>query len=442
MRPQDVIRRKRDGEELSHEAIASFVRGVAQGSWADYQSSSLLMAIFLNGMSEAETGALTEEMLRSGETLNFSDIARPKADKHSTGGVGDKTSLVLAPLAAACGVAVPMISGRGLGHTGGTLDKLEAIQGYRVNLSVAEFREVLGNVGFAMMGQTASIAPADKKLYALRDATETVEAIPLIVASIMSKKLAAGLDALVLDVKTGSGAFMKSDARARELAHALVRTGNRFGVRTEALLTDMSQPLGRAVGNALEVKECIEILRGEAAEGALPVLDLSVELAARMAALSGVESDLESARVCVRRALDSGAALEKFRENVAAQGGDARVCDAPARLFDLTLEEVRVQSTRAGFVNEIEAAEVGRAVASIGGGRARMEDSIDHAVGYLCEAKIGDEVSAGQTLGLLYCRRASTEDARNAGARIVAAYRIQDEPPGFLPTLIKEVITE
>jgi pyrimidine-nucleoside phosphorylase len=281
MRPQDIIRTKRDGAELSRGEVAAFVRGVVSGEWADYQASALLMAVFLNGMKEGERQALTEEMLRSGEVLDLSGVARPKADKHSTGGVGDKTSLILAPLAAACGVAVPMISGRGLGHTGGTLDKLEAIPGYRVRLDLSEFRSILARVGFAMMGQTAEIAPADRKLYALRDATETVESLPLIVASIMSKKLAAGLDALVLDVKVGSGAFMRDEERGRELARALVETGKSFGVRTEALLTDMNQPLGRAVGHAHEVEECVRLLRGEVEERTRPALDLSLELAAR-----------------------------------------------------------------------------------------------------------------------------------------------------------------
>ncbi|HVF48867.1 MAG TPA: thymidine phosphorylase [Pyrinomonadaceae bacterium] len=439
MRPQDVIRRKRDGGELSRAEIAFFVRGATDGSWQDYQSSALLMAILLCGMSGAETGALTEEMLRSGEVLSFSDIARPKADKHSTGGVGDKTSLILAPLAAASGVCVPMISGRGLGHTGGTLDKLEAIAGYRVNLSLDEFRAVLERVGFAMMGQTEHVAPADKKLYALRDATETVEAIPLIVASIMSKKLAAGLDALVLDVKTGTGAFMREESRARELAAALVATGNSCGVRTEALITDMNQPLGRAVGNALEVVECIRLLRGEVDDATRPVLDLSLELAARMVALSGVEATLDAARGRVGRAWETGAALELFRANVEAQGGDARVCDEPERLAGLQLREVRIESPRAGFVAQTDASEIGRAVAALGGGRVTMKDEIDASVGYLAEAKIGDDVPEGATLGLLYCRDAA--QGAEAAARIQAAYTLSDAPP-VAAKLIKEVITK
>jgi pyrimidine-nucleoside phosphorylase len=433
-----VIRKKRDGGSLSTEEIAFFVEGVARGGVEDYQAGALLMAIWLNGMNTAETAALTDAMLHSGETLDFSDIPQPKVDKHSTGGVGDKTSLILAPLVAACGACVPMISGRGLGHTGGTLDKLESIPGYRVNLSLSEFRAVLGRVGFAMMGQTAEIAPADKKLYALRDATATVEAIPLIVASIMSKKLAAGLGALVLDVKTGSGAFMRDEGRARELAEALVATGNSCGVRTEALLTDMSQPLGHTVGHAIEVRECIWILRNETDERARPVLELSLELAARMAALSGLESSLDAARARVLRELESGAALERFRANVEAQGGDPRICDDPARLLPLTPHEVKVESPRTGFVTGIEADEIGHAVATIGGGRIRIDDAIDPAVGFAAEAKIGERVTAGQTLGLLYCRdRAAAESAL---ARIRSAYAIGDEPTSA-PTLIKEVIT-
>ncbi len=440
MRPQDIIRRKRDGGELSREEVASFVGGVVAGGWADYQSAALLMAVFFNGMTTAEMESLTQAMLHSGEVLDFSDVELPKADKHSTGGVGDKTSLVLAPIAAACGVAVPMISGRGLGHTGGTLDKLEAVPGYRVRLSLEEFRGVLGRVGFAMMGQTEAIAPADRKLYALRDATETVESIPLIVASIMSKKLAAGLGALVLDVKTGSGAFMRDEGRARALAKALVRTGNSCGVRTEALLTDMSQPLGQAVGNAVEVIECIQIMRGETPEEARPVRDLSLELAARMVALSGAAASLEEARGRAERALESGAALERFRANVEAQGGDPRVCDEPARLADLTLEREHIQSERAGYVQAVDAAEVGRAVASLGGGRVRVEDEIDPGVGFLAHASVGQEVRPGDPLGLLLSRGGPAAHA--AARRILAAYSIGDEPPPHPTELVKEVIAQ
>jgi pyrimidine-nucleoside phosphorylase len=416
------------------------VRGVTDGSFADYQASALLMAIFLRGMDAGEQRALTGEMLRSGSSLDFSEIDKPKADKHSTGGVGDKTSLVIAPLAAACGVCVPMISGRGLGHTGGTLDKLESIPGYRVRLSSEEAREILRRVGFVMMGQTAEIAPADRKLYALRDATGTVEAIPLIVASIMSKKLAAGLGALALDVKTGTGAFMRDEGRARELAHALVATGNSFGVRTEALLTDMNQPLGRAVGHAEEVVECVEILRGEEDERARPVRELSLELAARMVALSNLESSVEGARARVVRALESGAALETFRRNVEAQGGDARACDEPRRVLQPSPpREVRVESTRAGFVVKVDAAEVGLAVARIGGGRVRVEDEIDPSVGFLAGVSLGEEVTEGQTLGTLLCR--DEAQGAQAAARIARAYTVGDEPPpAGAFKLIKEVI--
>ncbi len=440
MRPQDVIRRKREGGALSVEEIEFFVEGVTGGGFADYQTAALLMAIYCRGMNETEQRTLTEAMLHSGDVLDFSDIPLPKADKHSTGGVGDKTSLIIAPLAAACGLAVPMISGRGLGHTGGTLDKLEAIAGYRVKLTLAEFHRILKLCGFAMMGQTAEIAPADRKLYALRDATATVEAIPLIVASIMSKKLAAGLDALALDVKTGTGAFMREESRARELAHALVRLANSCGVRTEALITDMNQPLGRAVGHALEVHECIEILRGESHAGARPVLDLSVELTARMVSLAKVESTIEAARARVQRALESGAALECFRRNVEAQGGDARVCDDPARLLQTSsLRAVKVESTRAGFVTQVEADEIGYAVSAIGGGRTRVEDEIDAGVGFVADVKHGDQLAKGDALGTLYCR--DEAQAATAGARIKAAYTIGDEPPSEPLKLIKEVIT-
>ncbi|HEV7745293.1 MAG TPA: thymidine phosphorylase [Pyrinomonadaceae bacterium] len=440
MRPQDVIRKKRDGERLSREEIQFFIDGVTRGTVADYQISALLMAIYLNGMDDDEQEILTDAMLHSGHTLDFSEIAKPKADKHSTGGVGDKTSLLIAPMVAACGVCVPMISGRGLGHTGGTLDKLESIPGYRVDLSAGEFEQVLKSVGYAMSGQTAELAPADKKMYALRDATSTVEAIPLIVASIISKKGAAGLDAMVIDVKVGSGAFMRDEDRARALAHALVRTGNACGIRTRALLTDMNQPLGQAVGNSLEVKECIELLRGEGTERAQPVLDLSLELSAHMLVLSHIDESLAPARARLREILNSGAALECFRQNVAAQGGEPRVCDNPAGFLPLVKESFKVESPRSGFVTEVNTAEIGHAIAAIGGGRVRIDDSIDPAVGFMAEARIGDTVSEGSTIGSVFCTDASK--AREAAARIQAAYKIGDQSPAEIPHLLREVINE
>jgi pyrimidine-nucleoside phosphorylase len=439
MRPQDIIRKKRDGAELSPEEILFFVQGVTRGEIADYQVSALLMAIFLNGMNEAEQSSLTEAMLHSGEILDFSDIPKPKADKHSTGGVGDKTSLLIAPFAAAAGVCVPMISGRGLGHTGGTLDKLESIPGYRVDLSLKEFRAVLDQAGFAMNGQTAEIAPADKRLYALRDATATVEAIPLIVASIISKKGAAGLDAMVIDVKTGSGAFMRKYDRAKALARALVQTGNSLGVRSQALITDMNQPLGRAVGNSIEVLECIELLRNQFHEGARPVLDLSIELAARMVVLTGLEESVEEGRVRIKRVHESGAALECFRKNISAQGGDPRVCDDPAQVLPLTANAIKVESGRSGFVSTIDTEEIGHAIAEAGGGRVRTEDQIDPTVGFLAEVRIGDELCERGLIGTVYCPDSGR--GRRAAERIQKAYEVGDERLA-VPELIKEVIDE
>lgn len=440
MRPQDVIRKKRDGETLTREEINFFIQGITREEVADYQTSALLMAIYLNGMNEDEQQALTEAMLQSGNILDFSDIPKPKADKHSTGGVGDKTSLVIAPLVAACGVCVPMISGRGLGHTGGTLDKLESIPGYRVNLSTGEFKSVLEKVGYAMAGQTAELAPADKKMYALRDATSTVEAIPLIVASIISKKGAAGLEAMVIDVKVGSGAFMRDGDRAKVLAHALVSTGNSCGIRTRALLTDMNQPLGNAVGNSLEVKECIEILRGEVQPGAEPVLELSLELSAHMLVLARVDSSVAAARTRLESVLSSGKALERFRENVEAQGGNPRVCDDPAGVLPLVAETFNVESPRSGFINSVNTTEIGHAIAAIGGGRVRIEDAIDPTVGFVAHPKIGARVQAGESLGTIFCRDESR--ALKAADRIRVAYNINEEAPARVPELIKEVVNE
>ena len=440
MRPQDVIRKKRDGLSLSREEIEFFIGGITSGRIADYQVSALLMAIYLNGMDQNEQQSLTEAMLNSGSILDFSDIPKAKADKHSTGGVGDKTSIIIAPLVAACGVYVPMISGRGLGHTGGTLDKLESIPGYRVNLSATEFKQVLQQVGYAMAGQTAELAPADKKMYALRDATATVEAIPLIVASIISKKAAAGLDAMIIDVKVGNGAFMRQESRAKDLAHALVSTGNSCGIKTRALLTDMNQPLGSAVGNSLEVKECIEILRGEASEGAEPVLDLSLELCAHMLILANVDKTVEDARARLRGVLDSGEALESLRRNIEAQGGEPRVCDKPAQFLPLVRESVKVESPRSGYITSIDTTEIGHAIAAIGGGRVRIEDTIDPTVGFISELKLGETVKSGEALGAVYC--ADEAAAREASQRIQAAYHVSDEPLAETQKLVKEIINE
>jgi pyrimidine-nucleoside phosphorylase len=426
MRPQEIIEKKRDGMELSVDEINSFIDGVCDASWADYQISALIMAIFINGFNESERAAFTRAMLGSGEVLDLSDIDMPKADKHSTGGVGDKTSLIIAPLVACCGVAVPMISGRGLGHTGGTLDKLESIKGFNVRLTTEEFRAALKKCGYAMAGQTAEIAPADKKLYALRDATATVPYIPLIVGSIMSKKLAEDLDALVLDVKTGDGAFMQDFADSKRLAEALVKTGCDFGVNTQAVISDMSQPLGRFVGNAHEVYECLKIMRDEADDASSSTAELSLELSARMLVLAGVEKDLDAARNTVSQKLKNGDALEKFRRNMEIQGGDPAICDDPEMLLDPDLIKTEITAETDGYVSKLDALEIGNAVVAIGGGRTRAEDSVDHAVGYECLVKIGDKVERGQPLGILSCRDSAQCD--KATPTLAAAYTISAAP--------------
>ncbi len=440
MRPQEIIAKKRDGSELSLAEIDAFIDGVCDKSWADYQISALIMAMFVRGLNLAEQDALTHAMLHSGEVLDFSGIDKPKADKHSTGGVGDKTSLIIAPIVAACGVAVPMISGRGLGHTGGTLDKLEAIPGYNVRLSTEEFHRVINECGFAMAGQTAEIAPADKKLYSLRDATATVPCIPLIVASIMSKKLAEGLDALILDVKTGSGAFMQSFDDSRELAEALVKTGQNFGVKTEAIISDMSQPLGKYVGNALETYECIKILKGETEAGAEATLALSLELSARLLVLAGVSENVAAARDLAVAKLNNGEAFGRFVHNIELQGGDRAVCDNPELLLNTDLVEVEIKADGAGFVSEIDTLAIGNAIVEIGGGRTRADDKIDHAVGFSCTAKLGEQLKAGDPLGVLFCRSKSQfvkvcDQLRNA-------YKITDENITEKLQLIKDIVAD
>ncbi len=391
MRAVDIIMKKRDGSPLTREEIRFFVDGVTSGAWPDYQASSLLMAVVLRGMTVDETAWLTDAMVHSGVKVDLADIPGVKVDKHSTGGVGDKTSLILAPLAAACGVPVPMMSGRGLGHTGGTLDKLEAIPGFRVNLSLDEMKSALRRAGCAMIGQTAQIAPADKKLYALRDVTGTVESIPLISASIMSKKIAEGIDALVLDVKTGSGAFMKTEADSRKLAESLVSIGNASGVKTEAIITDMQTPLGRAVGNALEVIECVDVLKGG---GPKDLVEVSVELTARMLVLGKVANDLTAARQKVRDAIDSGAGLERLRQIIEIQGGDPRIVDDYSRLPHVDSRET-VTAPRDGFLTRVDAELVGKASVILGAGRDRVEDAVDFAVGLLVLVKPGAALRAG-----------------------------------------------
>lgn len=436
MRPQEIIAIKRDGGELSGLEIRAFIDGVCDKSWADYQISALIMAMVIRGMSLAEQDAITDAMLHSGEVLDFSNIDKPKGDKHSTGGVGDKTSLIIAPVVAACDVAVPMISGRGLGHTGGTLDKLESIPGYNVKLTTDEFHRVIDRCGFAMAGQTAEIAPADKKIYALRDATATVPCIPLIVASIMSKKLAEGLDALILDVKTGSGAFMLTLEDSTELAEALVRTGRNFGVKTEAVISDMSQPLGQYVGNALEIYECVRILRGEADGAAAATTELSVELAARLLVLAGAASDLESARKRSMEVLADGSALERFRQNVSAQAGDTNVCDRPELLLSSEIGKFPVTAEGDGHVVEIDTLAIGNAVCEIGGGRTRADDKVDHAVGFESFARIGDRIENGDELGVIYVR--SSEQAEQVRHRLTQAYKLGDNASAA--SLVRKVV--
>jgi pyrimidine-nucleoside phosphorylase len=416
MRAVDIISKKRDGDGLSRDEIGFFVAGVTAGTLPDYQASALLMAIVWRGMTPQETAWLTEAMVESGIRVNLAEIPGLKVDKHSTGGVGDKTSLILAPLAAACGVPVPMMSGRGLGHTGGTLDKLEAIPGFRVDLSLEEMKAALARVGCAMIGQTAQIAPADKKLYALRDVTGTVESIPLISASIMSKKIAEGIDALVLDVKTGSGAFMKTEADSRRLAESLVSIGNASGVKTEAIITAMDAPLGRAIGNALEVIECLDVLKGK---GPSDLIDVSVELAARMLVLGRVAADRADAERRVRGAIASGAGLERFRRIIEVQGGDPNVVDDYARFPAAPCRHV-VAAPREGFVTRLDAALVGRASVALGAGRDRVEDAVDPAVGILIAAKPGDAVRAGDPVLEIHYR----DPARLAAALTLTACAI------------------
>ena len=433
MRAVDIIRKKRDGQALDEAEIAWMIAGLASGEVSDYQWSALLMAVYFRGMTDAETAYLTMAMMKSGTIADLSSLAGLKVDKHSTGGVGDKTSLILAPVAAAVGVPVPMVSGRGLGHTGGTLDKLESIPGFRVDLDIRRYQDVIKACGLVMIGQTAEIAPADKTLYALRDATATVESIPLIAASIMSKKLAEGIDGLVLDVKTGHGAFMQRLDESRKLAEAMCAIGRGLGKRMRALITRMDQPLGLAVGNALEVAECVNCLQGS---GSDDLLDLSVELAAEMVLMGELASDLDEARRLCLRTIEDGSAFERFQRMVELQGGNPRALD------DLTLlpsakTRVDVLAARSGYVNRLDARPIGHASMLLGAGRARMDSRIDPAVGIVLNKKVGGRVEKGETLCTVHLNDPSR--LKPVLDIIETAYAIDEEIPVVPPLIVERL---
>lgn len=434
MRTVDLIQRKRNGEELLPEEVTWLVESYTRGDIPDYQMAAFLMAVYFENMSDREVGAMVEAIIASGEKIDLSDVPGPKVDKHSTGGVGDKTSLIAAPLAAAAGVKVPMISGRALGHTGGTLDKLESIPGFRTALSLDEFKQQLNTIGIAIIGQSDTVTPADGKLYALRDATATVESIALIASSIMSKKLAAGLDGLVLDVKVGSGAFMKRQVDARKLAQIMTTIARRADLRAQALITDMNQPLGFAIGNALEIMEVSQTLQNA---GPADLTRLSLEIAARMIFLGKITETLEEAREVAQARLLDLSGYRKFKEMIEAQGGNSQVLDR----FDLlpnATGATEINSPRAGYVTAIDAEEIGRASTMIGAGRDTKEDAIDPAVGVILQVKVGQKVEAGETLCRLYYTR--DERIEEAAERVEDAFRISATPPDQRE-LILEVVS-
>ncbi|MBV9761837.1 MAG: thymidine phosphorylase [Acidobacteriaceae bacterium] len=422
MRTVDLIHRKRDGEELSPEEIQYLVDNYTRGEIPDYQMSAFLMAVYYSSMSDREVSAMTESMMHSGSIVDLSSIPGTKVDKHSTGGVGDKTSLIASPIAAAAGVVVPMISGRALGHTGGTLDKLESIPGFRTDLTIDEFRALLTEHQLAFIGQTPEVAPADGKLYALRDSTATVESIPLIATSIMSKKLAVGLDALVLDVKVGSGAFMKKQVEARRLAQMMVGIGRRLDKRVQALITDMNQPLGYAVGNALEVMEVSQTLQNA---GPSDLTRISLELAARMMLLGKVTKTLDEARELATSKLLDGSGYRKFKDVIAAQGGNPQVLDRFELLPNATGAQ-EITTARGGYISGIDAELIGQASAMIGAGRNTKEDSIDPAVGVILEVKVGQKIDSGSILCRIYYT--SEEHLEEAAELVEGAFRISQQP--------------
>ena len=426
----EILAAKRDGLTLAEAEIRRLISSFTDGALADYQMAAFLMAVFFRGLDDAETVALTEAMLHSGSVLELGAVQGTKVDKHSTGGVGDKVSICLAPLVAACGVPVPMVSGRGLGHTGGTLDKLEAIPGFRTDMSTADFARIVGEIGTCMIGQTKDIAPADKRIYALRDVTATVESIPLIVASILSKKLAEGIDGLVLDVKVGRGAFMKDEKRARDLADKLVRVGTRAGKKVVAVLTRMDAPLGRAVGNANETREALEVLLGR---GPADLVECTLVLGAEMLVLGGKAKDTTEATTKLREAIASGAAVRVMEKMVEAQGGDAKVVADPSRLA-MAPEVVAVKAERAGFVTDIDALAIGLTGVAMGAGRTRADQKVDPAVGIEIDAKPGDAVKEGQVVARIFVRTRSAADA--LVERVATAFTYDDAAPKPLPLVI------
>ncbi|MGG3707024.1 pyrimidine-nucleoside phosphorylase [Heyndrickxia coagulans] len=433
MRMIDIIEKKRNGKELATEEINFFVKGYTEGTIPDYQASALAMAIYFQDMSDREIADLTMAMVHSGETLDLSAIHGIKVDKHSTGGVGDTTTLVLAPLVAALGVPVAKMSGRGLGHTGGTIDKLESIQGFHVEITTDQFIDLVNREKVAIIGQTADLAPADKKLYALRDVTATVDSIPLIASSIMSKKIAAGADAIVLDVTTGAGAFMKNEEDAIRLAETMVRIGNHVGRKTMAVISDMSQPLGYAIGNALEVKEAIDTLKGE---GPDDLTELVLALGSQMVVLAGKATTLEEARNMLKEAIASGAGLAKFKKFVANQGGDPSGIDHPEKLPQAKYA-IDLPAITSGYVSQMVADQIGVAAMMLGAGRATKEDKIDFAVGIVLRKKVGDRVEAGEPLATIYANREAVEDVKE---KIYDNITISDHFEE--PKLIHKIITE
>ncbi|WP_087503688.1 pyrimidine-nucleoside phosphorylase [Staphylococcus haemolyticus] len=433
MRMVDIIEKKRDGKSLSKEEIEFFIKGYTNGDIPDYQASSLAMAIFFQDMNDEERAALTMAMVNSGDVIDLSKINGIKVDKHSTGGVGDTTTLVLAPLVAAVGVPVAKMSGRGLGHTGGTIDKLESIKGFHVEISEEDFIKLVNENQVAVIGQSGNLTPADKKLYALRDVTGTVNSIPLIASSIMSKKIAAGADAIVLDVKTGNGAFMKTLEDAEALAHAMVSIGNNVGRNTMAIISDMSQPLGRAIGNALELKEAIDTLNGKGPED---LTELVLTLGSQMVVLANRAITLEEARQLLNEAIENGSALEKFKTFLENQGGDASVVDAPELLPTATYQiEYKAQSS--GVVSELIANEIGVASMMLGAGRQTKEDEIDLSVGIVLNKKVGDVVKEGESLLTIHSNRENVDDVIK---KLDESIEIQAQ--ATTPTLIHKIITE